>query len=278
MKLADYPKGLDSFITFINKRKGMNLELYRRSFLSRRLKVRMDTCGTKDLLEYTNIIQRDHLEWDRFKDALSINVSEFFRDREVFDFFHKHCLKRMIEDKKAKGQRTIRLWSAGCSCGEEAYSLAILLKESLGEKDQSDFLYHVYGTDVDLDALDKAKKGEFAKGSLKNVDQIILNKYFNRISENSWQVNSEIKKIVFFQQHNLMDPPPIKWVDIVFCRNVRIYFSNTDAEKVVCNINDVLRDKGYIVLGKVEILPVCLKKGLHDVKGYHKIFQKHNDK
>ncbi len=263
---------LKSFITFIREEKGLDLTFYRSTFLLRRLKARMWSCNIGSITNYLEKIKGDFKEWDKLLEVLSINVSEFFRDKEVFDYFSHVCLKELVSRKRTQRVKMIRFWSAGCSLGEEPYSLAILLCESV--KDKQDYFFKIYATDIDVKSLEKAKKGIFQESSLKNVSSDFRERYFIKVREDTWMIKDEVKRMVNFRQHNLFDKPLFKYFDVVFCRNVRIYFDNRQSEKVLWNIYNTLSKGGYLVLGKVEILPSSLKDYFVNIESSCKIFQK----
>ncbi len=266
---------LRRFVYRIKKKRGLDLTLYRPTFLLRRIRARMYNCGLKEIDTYLTKVEEDLDEWEKLLEALSINVSEFFRDPEVFNYFAKHCLKELEERKKANKQKIIRFWSAGCSFGEEAYSLAIMLRENT---DENYFFTKVFATDIDANSLAKAKKGLYDESSLKNVSAKLKERYFIRVKEDIWSVNDNLRKMVTFRQHNLFEKPLFKYFDAIFCRNVRIYFSAQQSEEVLWNIYNALARGGYLVLGKVEAMPASLKKYLVDIEGSCKIFQKRETK
>ena len=266
---------LGKFIVSVKKEKGLDLSLYRSSFLLRRVKVRMMYCGTDSIADYRKILANDRGEWDKFLNALSINVSGFFRDKEVFNFFSDHCLKKLIAEKANSGRRMVRVWSAGCSRGEEAYSLSILLQEALcGERDISP---RVFATDIDINALAAAKAGIFKENALRNISAKLLDKYFSSY-EGKWLAKDIIKRRIVFKQCNLFDEPPFGSLDVIFCRNVRIYFNSRQAQEVLNNLSRALKPGGYLVLGKVEAMPFCLRNVFVNIKGCYKIFQKQGTK
>jgi len=266
------PKELGKFIDFVREEKGLDLSLYRSTFINRRLMMRMSYCKTESICDYTDILKDDPAEWDNFLGALSINVSEFFRDKDVFDFFYNNCFKEVVRSKELKKQRMVHFWSAGCSRGEEPYTLAIMLLEFL--KGKKEFVPRVLATDIETQALNTAKDGVFKEESLKNIPPFLLRKYFTRTSRGRWLINDSVKRIVSFKKHNLFDEPPFKYMDVIFCRNVRIYFDTKQAQQVLLRIYSSLRKGGYFVLGKVETMPVFLKKYFVVVEKCYKIFQK----
>jgi len=254
-------KELNAFLCSLEKFKGVDLSSYRENFLQRRLRSRMIATKSESLFHYLRILKKEPDEYKRFLGALSINVTEFFRDPDVFDLFRKNCLKDVIEKKEACRHEIIRIWSAACASGEEAYSLAIIITEELKTKIDN-FKIRIWGTDIDKDALEDAKKAEYGLRSLKEVGSETLNRCFT---------NTEIVK---FTQHNLITDAPLKYLDVIFCRNVMIYLRRQQQEKIFENFYNALNPKGYLVIGKVESILGAPKDLFIPVDLNKKIFQK----
>jgi chemotaxis methyl-accepting protein methylase len=263
---------VDLFLAFAQNEYRLDLSFYRKTFLGRRINVRMDAVEVNNLTEYLNLLKKDTQEWKKFLDNLSINVSEFFRDPEVFSYFKDNCLPGIFKNKEETGFKRIHCWSCGCSCGEETYSLAIMFREYSGRKNR-DFFIKVSGTDVDQDALTKAKEAKYRQQSLGKVTPVILEKYFDNLGNDIYQVKKEIRESVDFKTHNLLTDNLIPNVDIIFFRNVRIYFNENKAGKILLKIYESLRKNGYLVLGKVETLG-SLKNLFEPVSINNKIFRK----
>lgn len=241
---------LGRIVTFIHQQKGVDLSCYRQSFLQRRLRVRLLFTKAKNSFEYINLIKNDPEEFNNFLDTLGVNVTEFFRDQEAFTAFKKTAVTELIKRKETSNSKLIRVWSAACASGEEAYSIAILLKEVLAGR--KDFTFKIWGTDMDKSALLKAEQAEYKANDLKKLDKKILENYFNPVYNNLYQLKDEIKQLVNFQQNNLLVEEPLKFLDIIFCRNMMIYL-NRDQQKILINkYHQALNNKGYLVVGKVE--------------------------
>lgn len=249
--IADEP-GLREILKFIHDYKGLDLSTYRQNFIYRRLRLRMLTTKAKGPAEYIGLLEKNPEEYRFFLDALSINVTEFFRDHDVFEIFQKGALSELISRKAASSYKCLRLWSSACANGEEAYSLAILVKEAL--KDRKDWLVRIWATDIDNEALEKAGKAEYRAGDLKKLPKDILTKYFTLIDNTAYRLNDEIKQMVKFQLHNIFHIPPFKGLDVIFCRNIMIYLSREQMMELFKKFAQLLNPKGYLVLGKVETL------------------------
>jgi chemotaxis methyl-accepting protein methylase len=263
---------LKIFLSTIQRLKGIDLSSYRQNFLLRRLNYRIKLTESGSLLIYLNLIKKDNAEFNRLLDSLAINVSEFFRDPGVFDYFRKNCLHEIMNRKGILEKNVIRIWSAGCAEGQEVYSLAIMLKEELGEKDN--FLLRIWATDMDEGALQSARKAEYDLRSLKEINKVLLAKYFTPVASGLYRLNDQIKKMVNFSRLDLVGDLPLKYMDAIFCRNVMIYFSRQQQDELLLKLYKALNHKGYLVIGKVETIWGDLKNKFISVNTHNKIFQK----
>lgn len=244
------------FLNYIKRKKQLDLSFYRKRFVLRRLQARFYATNVTNLLEYITLLNQNEQEWTHFLDGLGINVSEFFRDPEVFATFQTVCIPEFL--KKHPG-KSIHCWSCGCSYGEEAYSMAIMFSEFLKLQNVA-CRVHILASDIDETALARAKQGEYECCSIKNVSGTILNQYFIQLNPEKYKINPEIRRMVVFKKLNILqDPPPVK-IDVLFFRNVRIYFSEERVEEVMYRIINALNKGGYLVMGKVEHLPSRLSK------------------
>jgi chemotaxis methyl-accepting protein methylase len=255
------PKGQDEegfkkILNFIHEYKGLDLSSYRANFLYRRLRLRIFSTKTKDYLGYITLLKNNPQEYNAFLDALSINVTEFFRDPDVFEAVKKIVLPRLIAKKEAQGNLSLRVWSSACASGEEPYSIAILIKQILGQtlKEKSNSLVRIWASDINNAALEKAKKAEYPAQALENIDSKIINKYFISCGNNCYRVSDEIRQMVKFQVHNLFQRFPSKCLDLIFCRNVLIYLDRRQSKELFHAFSQLLNPGGYLVLGKVEML------------------------
>jgi len=231
----------------VGRIKGMDISGYKDDFVARRIRARIIALGLETLGEYIRYLQRNPSEADKLLDSLSINVSEFFRDPWVWDVL-KDIFKRIIAEKKIK---VLRIWSAGCSKGEEPYSISILLHEILGKR-ISEYSITIYATDIDRDALRSAEKGIYNISSLRNLSKSLLEKYFIKIGPATYMVKPEVKKLVKFKRHDMIKDLPFMFMDAIFCRNVLIYFSRDLQEKVLRKFHMALRTGGILILGASE--------------------------
>jgi len=243
---------LEFLLDKIQRNKGADFSLYRTGTLKRRIDSRLRQAGCKDYSDYIIYLNKNPEEYDNLISAITINVTEFFRNPETFDALEKKVIPEIVRSKKERGKKVIRCWSAGTSNGEEAYSLVILFLEVL-EENIADFDIVVYGTDVDPACIEKGKAGIYTVASMKEINKERLAKYFNKREEN-YEVDDSVKKLTRFITHNLVSDEFIKHLDLILCRNVIIYFTKPLQEMVYSNFARALNKDGFLVLGKVEAL------------------------
>lgn len=235
----------------ILKETGLDLSQYRDKCLKRRIDVRLRATGAHSYLDYMAILKKDPAEYDRFLDALTINVTNFFRDSDTYGVIEGTIIPELISAKKRKGERIIRIWSAGCASGEEPYSIAILFRKRLGER-IGDYLVSICATDIDGKVIKKAERGEYEPGDVSEVDEKILRRYFDHNLK--FSLKEEIKKMVKFRRHNLIADRPPGHLDMIVCRNLLIYFSREQQAELFDKFYEALNRGGYLVLGKTESL------------------------
>ncbi len=243
--------------SLVKRLKGIDITGYKDDFLMRRVRARMLALGITSIESYIRYLKNNPSEIDKLLDALSINVSEFFRDPWVWDKVRK-ILEQLIRSKSI-----VRIWSAGCSRGEEPYTISIIVHEILGSVNGFKKVT-IYATDIDKEAIKEAMEGVYSLSALKNVPKHLLYKYFEKIDLTKYKVKDSVKSIVKFRQHDLIKDPPLLFMDIVFCRNVLIYFNKELQSKVIRKFYKSLNSRGYLVLGISEYLPEDLR-GLFEV-------------
>ncbi len=235
---------------FINEARGVDLCSYRPRFTYRHLRSRIIETKSANCREYINYLKNYPEEIDNFLGELSINVTHFFRDAEVFKAFQRGALGALIDYKRKNNLNLIRLWSAGCASGQEPYSLAIMMKEALWGS--NDLTVKVWATDVDAQTLERARAGEYEAKDLRETDKKILDKYFYPSYNGKYSVVDEIKGMVRFEKRNLISEPGVKFIDVIFCRNVMIYFTREQQEVLFNKFHQSLNSGGYLVTAKVE--------------------------
>jgi chemotaxis protein methyltransferase CheR len=255
-KIFEYPGDFEKLLREIAKRTGLNLVGYRDSYLKRRIGVRIKANRLNSYDEYIEFLKKNPTEYEKLLDRLTVNVTEFFRNPSTFEAFRRKVLPAL------KSKRDIRIWSAGCASGEEPYSIAIIISEFFGKELEKHFV-KIYATDIDNMCLSKAFKGEYEAKKMVNVDVEVLNKYFTRVGK-KFVVKPEIKRMVFFEKHDILKRRWVNFFDVVFCRNVAIYFSRDSLEILYRNLYDSLRNGGFLITGKVESI-------IGDIKNYFEV-------
>lgn len=231
----------------ILKDSGFDIKQYKERPLKRRLAVRMRACQANSYEAYRQKLKDDPAEYLKLLDTLTINVTKFYRNIDTYNAVTDKVFPVMVREKKSP---TLKIWSAGCSSGEEPYSLAILWKEFSEENDIS-VPCTIYATDIDIQILMKAKQGIYGKSSMDEIPKTLINKYFVWTND-KYHISAQIKNMVHFEKLDLFSKYPFSNIDMIFCRNVLIYFSRETQENIFVKFASVLRPAGFLVLGKVE--------------------------
>lgn len=250
----------------------LDLGQYKDSYLQRRIGVRMRCCGSKVYSDYSHFLNSNPGEYDKLLDDLTINVTQFFRDPIVFRAMEEEVLPLLIYDKVKQGKGDITIWSAGCSSGEEPYSIAIMLRELLGEE-FGNFNVTIIGSDIDDPSLEAASVGKYLPRQLTNVRKEYLERYFALEGE-MYQISQEILGMVDFRKIDLIASKPPARFDCIFCRNVVIYFTREMQEHLYMKFYEALNQGGYFVMGNTETLVGEAAHLFSTFKGRERIYQK----
>ncbi|SKA86112.1 chemotaxis protein methyltransferase CheR [Caloramator quimbayensis] len=226
---------------FVLKEYGLDLKAYKSKQLIRRIESFMGRVGAKDEEDFIYILKKDSAINKKFKDHLTINVSEFFRNKEMF-----LELQRKIKDILKPEVNTLKIWSAACSNGAEPYTLAIIMDRlTLGKK------HEILATDIDTTILEAAKKGIYTKNDIKNVDKDLIEKYFKVENEN-YIINDNIKQRVKFKKHDLILDSYESNFDLIVCRNVVIYFTQETKDKIYKKFFEAMKPGALLFVGATE--------------------------
>ncbi|WP_194192253.1 CheR family methyltransferase [Clostridium chrysemydis] len=231
----------DDFHKWVYRELGINLASYKPTQLNRRIDSLMSRIGVKSLEEYTKLIKTNYEERQRFLDFITINVTEFFRNPELFNE-----LEGLLKEKVNKEKRPLKIWSAACSIGCEPYTLAMILKEI-----NPIYKHKILATDIDSTILAKAKAGVYTNVEMKNVKKNIMEKYFTK-QETKYLISPEIKSLVTFKKHDLILDRYESDFDLIVCRNVVIYFKNEVKAEIFKNFSKALRPGGLLFVGATE--------------------------
>lgn len=215
--------------------------------------MRLNHYGIHSYERYAEVLNSTPGEYEELINALTINVTEFFRNPEIFEAMKNSVIPQIVFSKREHQHKIIRVWSAGCSYGDEPYSMAIIFLEKLGQA-KGKFTLTIIGTDIDEEALREAKDVIYPLARLKAVPEAILRKYFKEIDSDRFQLKDEVKSVVRFRDHNVINAPPLMHCDLILCRNLLIYFDKKLQEEVILKFYQSLNPGGFLVLGMVEAL------------------------
>ena len=230
----------NEFHKWVHRELGINLSAYKPEQLNRRITSLMGRVGVSSLDEYTKIIKTNDMQRQKFLDFITINVTEFFRNPELFEEIEKILKSEVLSKNKS-----IRIWSAACSIGCEPYSLAIILKRMNSVRND------ILATDIDNTILERAKKGEYTESEIKNVSKSDLDRYF-KTKDNKFYINNEIKSMVKFKKHDLIIDKYEKDFDLIVCRNVVIYFNQDVKNEIYKKFSESLKKGGLLFVGATE--------------------------
>jgi chemotaxis protein methyltransferase CheR len=238
----------------IYKRSGMWFADSSKYLLQKRLSPRARELNFDSFQKYFYFLQYDpraDSEYDQIYDLVTTNETYFFREPAQLTAFVEEIIPDLLSKKSVK---KIRIWSAGCSSGEEPYSLAMLLSEA-GWYEHASF--EIFASDINQQVLGRARKGQYRENAFRATDPTVRERYFNRETDNSWRIKDEIRNRVQFGRLNLYDEARVSLLghlDLIFCRNVIIYFDDSSKRVVVTNFYNRLIDGGYLLLGHSESL------------------------
>ncbi|GAA1876601.1 PAS domain-containing protein [Asanoa iriomotensis] len=241
--------GLDELLIFIRDARGFDFTGYKRSSVARRISKRMNDIAVANYVDYRDVLETDAAEFSALFNTILINVTSFFRDPDCWAEVREQIIPELLE---ARPDGQIRVWSAGCSTGEEPYTLAILFAEILGEDEFANRV-KIYGTDVDEDALREARSGTYPATSLAPVPADLRERYFASDGE-QYTVNNDLRGRVIFGRHDITRDAPISRLDMLVCRNTLMYFNVETQKQIIDRYHFALRDGGYLFLGKAEML------------------------
>ena len=232
----------DLFMENIYKYAHIDLRKYKRPQMQRRLSALRDKLGYKDFGSYFNALVRNRDLFDEFLDRMTINVSEFFRNPNRWEVVQH----RVVPELLAKSRR-IKVWSAACSTGEEPYTLAMILNQYLPLAEVK-----VFASDIDENAIARAKKGVYHQRSLQFVPPEFVNKYFRKVDAQMYAINEDLKQCVTFKKHNLLEDTFETDFDLIICRNVIIYFTEPAKDILYHKFSKSLKPGGILFVGSTE--------------------------
>ena len=241
---------LRRIFVLLRKQSGIEFAYYKPATVARRIERRMGVHQVSELGDYLELLERTEREIETLARELLINVTRFFRDKEAFDYLEQHVARRLFEGGADGGE--VRVWVAGCSSGEEAYSVAILMDEARRRLAPGRRV-KIFATDVDPDAVAEASIARYAPDIESDVSAARLARYFARDSD-GYTVRQEIRQLVVFANHNMISDPPFSNIDLICCRNVLIYFRHSVQQKIIAAFHFSLKRDGFVFFGSSETI------------------------
>src|SRR5262245_23358078 len=242
-------EGLEGLLEYIKEQRGFDFSGYKRASLARRIAKRLQARRVSSFGDYQRALEEDPDEFVALFDTILINVTSFFRDELAWDYLRDEIVPRLIAQRD---DELLRVWSTGCATGEEAFSLAILLAEALGDDDFKRRV-KIYATDIDDEALNSGRHATYSPKQVTAVPEALRKRYFARENGNS-AFRNDLRRSIIFGRHDLVQDPPISRIDLLVSRNTLMYFTPETQGQVLANFHFALRDDGFLFLGKSEAL------------------------
>ncbi|MBN2811125.1 MAG: protein-glutamate O-methyltransferase CheR [Spirochaetales bacterium] len=239
----------DQYRKLIYDESGITFSATNRAILESRLKERLREKTMSHVSEYYALIMKDKEEMKLMLDSVTTNLTRFFRNQPHFDALENFIIPEVIKLKKAKNETKIRVWSAGCSTGEEPYTLAMILKDKL----PAPFTAEIVASDLSLKSLLVGKTGFYPEPRIVGIPDQYLSRFFEK-KNNGYQAKPDIMNMIRFDYHNLKNDSGQRNIDILFCRNVLIYFDEPAQKAVIDRFWDAMSPKSYLFIGHSESL------------------------
>ncbi len=255
----------------LEMRRNFSMSAYKDKCMKRRIAIRMRSSRCGDAAAYCNLLRQSEQELDLLQKALTIHVSQFFRNPTMFEKLRREVLP-LLYKRCAEENVPLRIWSLGCAGGEEAYSLAILLREYFA-RDLRQTATIIDATDIDDDTLRAARKAEFHEDRLKELSGELRKRYFYP-SGSRMRLSETISEMVTFHQEDITAVEKFKPCNLVLCRNTLIYFTRPDQEKILHGMADILPAGGILVLGKSETLVGDVRRRFEAVCPVERIYRR----
>jgi chemotaxis protein methyltransferase CheR len=254
----------------IHRERGFNCHFYKDKCLRRRIAVRMRARGQNTFQDYAALLDRDPKEYDFLLDTLTINVTKFFRNAEVWRVLEQEVVPRLFDRRGVRH----RIWSAGSASGEEAYSMSMLLHDWVEKHGRTSELsrFHILGTDIDRRSLELAQRAEYPELSLQETPAEVRERWFS--PGPPFRLRPEAKRNVSFVRRDLISEAAPEGQSLIFCRNVVIYFDREIQERLFHGFYEALVPGGFLVLGKVETLIGPARGLFRSMNNRERIFQK----
>jgi len=270
--ISNSDQDLTNIILLIKKTVGVDFTHYKRNTIKRRIIRRMLLHKLETLHEYFGYLKDNSGEIHVLYQDILINVTHFFRDPETFEYLKKTLFPRILKNKKTG--EVLRMWVPACSTGEEAYSIAILIAEIMGDKASSANV-QIFATDLSESAIAKARLGLYSRNDLAEVAPRRLQRFFTKV-DGSYRISKFIRDLCVFAPHNVFKDPPFSRIDFISCRNLMIYLDTVLQKKIVTTFHYSLNPGGYLMVGKSETIGVAANLFLQAEKKYKIYARKQN--
>ena len=241
---------LEILLAYIKRTRGFDFSGYKRTSLERRIRKRMEAVGVAEYNNYLDYLEVHQDEFLALFDTILINVTGFFRDPPAWDYFSSDVLPRLFEGIGPNDP--IRVWCAGCASGEETYTMAIVLAEALGTKAYLERV-KIYATEVDEDALNRARQGSYAPADVEPIPAPLLERYFER-GDQRYSFRKDLRRTIIFGRNDLTQDAPISRIDLLTCRNTLMYFNAETQTRILNRFHFALNPWGFLFLGRSEML------------------------
>ncbi len=239
----------DQFRKLIYDASGITFSDTNRSILDSRLKERLREKQMTDVQEYYKLVTSDQGEFKTFLDSITTNLTRFFRNQPHFDALINYVVPHVIENKKKTGDTKIHIWSAGCSTGEEPYTIAMLLKDKL----PAPYSFDIVASDISLKSLMVGQQGFYPNARIAGIPQNYLDRFFIK-NDSGYQVKDDLMQTIRFDYHNLRHDSGARNLDIVFCRNVLIYFDEAAQKATIDRFYNSMAKNSFLFIGHSESL------------------------
>jgi chemotaxis methyl-accepting protein methylase len=268
----DDEEGFKALTRRVSRDTGLTLDAYKDKCLRRRLLVRMRACSVHTYAEYLSVLDRRPEEWDKLKDALTINVTRFYRNPETWERLRQDLLPELLRARHGR----LAAWSAGCASGEEPYTIAMLCAEVAADAGQPGWTarVRVRATDIDRTSLERAAAATYPAPAFLEAPAWMTERHCELV-DGAWRVREEIRRMVTVERLDLMRATvPVSAYDLILCRNVVIYFDRPTQERLFEQFAEALLPGGILVLGKVETLLGPARERLALVDARERIFRR----
>ncbi len=254
IKINPDDRALIALKDYIERETGLAYSSGRLFQFINRVSERIEAGKFEDIADYYDFVTgglSGEGELEKLLERLVVRETSFFRNQPHFHTLREYVLPVIISNKKFAMQKELRLWSAGCATGQEPYSIAIAVLELLGL--DSGWKIQIFATDISREAVMRTEIGKYEKSEIKNIPGELLNKYFDKGTDR-YTAKQEVRKIVYPMYHNLTKEAPFYGIDVIFCRNVLIYFAVPTIRRIAGYLHTALNDNGFLFLGHSESL------------------------